>query len=267
MSAEHVFTIVAACFDGLPENVTLSALALSGQRVVRIVFVNERPRTVRLSLANRPGAILFPPCDALGEPCAPLISQIRRVAPSVRATVLLRSGLGARGVVEAVRAGAEVHSWSVAADLRRIVRTLSSGVTFDRTEVDVIATLIGDLTPRACCAALSTSAELAHCRLSVADLAEELHSSVGALSRTLREARWPSPSEVIDWGRLLRASIVRWREEGSMIALVDASGFADARALHRSATRLLGASHSHASALTPLYVATMLRRRLKSCRA
>jgi hypothetical protein len=83
------------------------------------------------------------------------------------------------------------------------------------------------------------------------------------LGRHSLKAGWPAPEELIEWGRLLRASLIEWREQSSLVALAHASGFTGPQALRRTADRLLGEKTALPVTLTPLGVSAALRRRLE----
>jgi AraC-like DNA-binding protein len=176
--------------------------------------------------------------------------------------VLVRSGTSLKGVPEAVRAGASVHQWSTPHDLAILVHSIGAALSHDQGDATVLEALVGDLHPRACADVLMKCVTLAHRHLDVVSLAIELRTSRRSLSRRLHAARWPAPAELIEWGRLIRASVVQWRGHGSAPALARAAGFATPASLRHAMRRRIGVEGIAILELTPLRVSAALRRRV-----
>jgi AraC-like DNA-binding protein len=192
-------------------------------------------------------------------PTAPLIARLRHEAPDISAAILVRGLAPARGLAEAMRAGAAVYHWSAAADLAGIVRDVLGARALASADSHVLDALFVDLYPPACVRVLTHCVVQAHSRLNVSDVAANFHISRRSLTRRLRDGGWPPPLEVIEWGRFLRASLMQWRGTSGNISLSRAAGFSSPSAMRQAMRRLLGTSP-----LTPLYVMTMLRRRLEA---
>lgn len=255
-------SVVAACFQGLAEYALLHRLG-SSPTGLTIVFVDDRIRLTRYAISRHPAVVVFPSLDRHGSSCAPLIARLRSELPDVMVVVLLQRGGAVKGVPEAIRAGAVVHQWSTAEELGSVVQSLRAGASSPPPEPAVLESLLGDLYPRLCVDVLMTCILRAHHHLDVALLAEELRVSRRSLSRWLSEAGWPSPAETIEWGRLLRASVLQWRDDGSVTSLAIASGFRTPEALRRAIRRRLSPGLQTTTTITPLRVATALRRRLQ----
>ena len=254
-------TIVAACFAGLPERLTLARALVPG---VRIVLHDDRIGLVHRLLALHAPVVLFPPLDAHGDDCAPLIERTIRELSDVKPAVLVGKGADGRGLTAAMRAGATLCTWSTEEDVVTALADLAGAPHTAPADRSFVMTLLGDLRPAACLDVLLACVEHSHASLTVDDLAPMFGMKRRALSRHMRVARWPAPSELIDWGRLLRASAVQWRDQGSLVSLARAAGARNPQALRRSASRLVGSRGTLRDILTPLGVATALRRRIKS---
>lgn len=257
-------TIIAASFRGLDVHGTLARLWASDSGDERILFVDDRVRLVRSVIATRPSLVLFPVQDVHGDLSGPLIARLRREAPDIASAVLIRYGEPAHGVLDAVRDGASICYWKGETDLVDSIRAFGALESSPRSDPTVIRALLVGLHPDHCVHVLAHCTEFAHRRLRVEDVAHEFRVSRRSLSRWMRLASWPVPAELIEWARLLRASVVQWRDESNVAALARASGFSDPASLRRAASLLLKSQLPMTHALTPLLVTTMLRRRLES---
>ncbi|MEP6618045.1 MAG: hypothetical protein ABJE47_01970 [bacterium] len=254
-------TIVAACFDGLAERSLLANAAIPG---VSVVMVDERVGLMQRLAGLRPRMVIFPAMDAHRDDCAPLVERVLRDAREILPVVLVRQGSDARGIAEAVRAGAMLCTWTSEQDIADALLQLTGTPRATRADRPALTALAGDLRPAACVEVLLVCAEQSHLRLSVVDLATLLGRSRRSLNRWMHLAHWPPPSELIEWGRLLRASTIQWRDEESLSTLATAAGYRNVVALQRSAHKLLGTDAAVNVSLTPLQVGTALRRRITS---
>lgn len=256
--------VFVACFTGLPEHATLSRLVRDLRPLHRWCLVEDRVDLMRLVLRVHPHAVLFPSFDSAGLPHTSIIERLRREAPDVAIAVLVRDGVTALGVTDALRAGAEVLAWGSPDELAaRVHAFLSAGGPLSPSP-EAITALCDGLVPDHCVRLLLHCVEHAHRQLSVEDIAADLNVSRRSLSRWLLRAQWPSPLELIEWGRLFRASLSQWMGRSGSESLVRASGFASTGAMLRTADRLLGEGSMTGGAVAPLYVTTMLRRRLEA---
>lgn len=226
-------------------------------------FVDDRVGLVQHVVSLRPLAVLLPPLDAAGSGSAPLIARLGIEAPDIRRAVLIRVGESAGGVIEAARAGAEIHEWATVADLTRIVTGFIDQTAGVPTDMAAIGALIADLHPNVCVMMLLHCVERAPRQLSVDDVAAAFNVSRRTLCRWMQSNGWPAPSELIEWGRLLAASVIHWRVPSSTTALAHAVGFSSPAALRRARARLMGPDSPVVRELVPLQVATMLRRRIE----
>jgi AraC-like DNA-binding protein len=225
-------------------------------------YVDDRARVVADAAAMRPVAVLLPARDRHGVTTAPLTTRLRAEVPDVRAITLWHPERDRDCLVETIRAGGEVVSIRSASDLADVVRGLRRSGALSGMEGEALRSLLADLNPPRLVDMLLSATHSAHRKLSVDDLAELVGVSRRTLARRASAASWPAPEELIDWGRLLRASLIQWREDRSVVALAHASGFASAQALHRAAERLLGYDLMLPGRLAPLGVSAALRRRL-----
>ena len=225
-------------------------------------YVDDRTRVVAEAVAMRPVAVMLPARDRHGMTTAPLVSRLRAELPDVRAITLWHAERDRDSLVESIRAGGEIVPIRTTADLAAVVRGLSRSGALSAVEAEAIRALLADLHPAWLVEILLAAVRSAHRGLSVDALAELVGVSRRTLARHANAAQWPAPEELIEWGRLLRASLIQWRGACSLVALAHASGFASAQALHRAAERLLGHDLSLPDALAPLGVSATLRRRL-----
>ena len=252
-------TVIAACFRERPELEWLERLAADG---VALTFVDSRLALVARVEELRPRIVVFPLRDAQGVPSAPLIGRLRVHAPDTRVLLLMAPGSSRSGLAEAIRAGGEPAAFECASELRAALSDTDHPGALSTRECEAIADLLAGLQPPALVESLLFCVVHAQRHLQVDDVATWRDISRRTLTRHARSASWPTPAEIIDWGRLLRASILQWRESSSLAALAHASGYHDAHALHRAATRLLTRTVSSARDLSPLRVSSDLRRRV-----
>lgn len=252
-------SVVAAFFTGL----RVRALLEKSQDVeARIQFVDERSSFAQLVASMRPHAVFLPPADANGVPSAPMIERLRLEVPDIHIVVLAHTSESSREIASAIRCGAQIAVLGEQRDLRAVFAGLGRSGHLAARERHAIRALVAELDPAALVDILLQCARHAHRAMSVSDLSHLIGIPRRTLSRRARSAGWPPPAELIEWGRLLRASVMQWRESSSLIALARASGFVTASSLTLAARRRLGLMDVSARDLSPLPVSTALRRRL-----
>ena len=225
-------------------------------------YVDDRTRIVAETVSLRPLAVLLPIRDAAGVTSAPLAARLAIEVPDVRVITLWHPERDRDQLVEVIRTGGELRSVASAQDLVDCVNGLHRTDALSVADADAVRALLVDLYPTRMVEILLTAVSSAHRALSADDLAQLVGVSRRTLSRNASETGWPTPEELIEWGRLLRASMTRWRESASLVALAHASGFTAPPALHSAAARLLDEDVVLPGALTPLGVSAALRRRL-----
>lgn len=225
-------------------------------------FVRDRTQLLAVAVTRRPIAVLLPVRDEAGTTCAPLATRLCAEAPDVRVITLWHPERDRAALAELIRAGSEPCTVTCADDVTRCIAGLRATGTLAAADVDALRSLLADLQPAWLVEILLAAVRWAHRGLSVGDFSRVVGYSRRTLGRQSVQAGWPGPEELIDWGRLLRASLVQWREQSSLIALAHASGFSGPQSLHRAADRLLGESTPLPTALTPLGVTAALRRRV-----
>jgi AraC-like DNA-binding protein len=255
--------VVVACMTGCPEERLFASIAPAA---VRLVFHADRGSLLALVHALRPCAALLPPRDAAGSECAPLIARIRLETPDVRTYVVLAADSFTNGLVEAVRAGGEIADLRDAAGASAFLDSLHDEGRLSVAERQAAGALLAGLGPPVLSAVLMPCVMRAYERLTATDLAAAFGMSRSALTRRARIEHWPPPAELIEWGRLIYASVLMWREAASVVTLAQASGFESADALRRATQRRLGLSTSVPQDLTPLRVSAALRRRIAGSR-
>ena len=231
---------------------------------VTLSYVDDRTRLLAATLALRPVAVLPPVRDADDVTCAPLVDRLAVEAPNIRVITLWQPDHDRDKLVDAIRAGSELFAVSAASDIVRCVTSLRATSTLASTELDAIRALLAGVEPPALVELLLAAVRSAHRGLTVGDFAELMGCSRRTLGRQCIQAGWPPPEELLDWGRLLRASLIQWRDQSTLVALAHAAGFTGPPALRRAVDRLLGDGDVLPAALTPLGVGAALRRRLTS---
>jgi hypothetical protein len=254
--------VMAACFGERPERAWLAELA-ANDSALSLIFVESRFALIRRARSLRPRVVLLPLRDAAGLPSAPLIARLRAKSPDFRVMLLLAPETSRVGLAEAIRAGGEVVVLGGMTELRAILLLTNRSEEPSAREHDAARALLGGLHSADLREILVFCVMRAHQRLSVGDVAMLRGLSVRALGRQARDARWPAPSELIGWGCLLRASLLQWRESSSRAVLANASGFSSARALQRTAERLLQRPVDDPRDLAPLLVSSRLQRRVQ----
>lgn len=225
-------------------------------------YVSDRTQLIAAAVARRPVAVLLPVRDAAGITCAPLAERLCAEAPDVRVITLWHPEHDRTWLAEVIRAGSEPCAASSATEVARCIASLRAAGTLSVTEVEALRSLIADVQPAWLVDILLAAVRSAHRGLTVGEFSRVVGYSRRTLGRHSIQAGWPAPEELIDWGRLLRASLIQWREQSSLVALAHASGFSGPQALHRAADHMLGEKTALPAALTPLGVTAALRRRL-----
>ena len=258
----HSISVLAACFAGLPEYSELTRLPRISGVALDIAFVDSRVAFMRRVSQLRPMVALLPLYDCSGLASAPLLARLRTEAPDVVPVVLARAGMSGNGIAEVVRTGAALFFWTSAERLVTDIHSLVGLAADQRSDSAAARSMMADLRPEHCVRVLIHCVENAHRHLSVEELAAGLGASRRSVSRWLRVGGWPSPAETIEWGRLLRASVLQWQESRSSVSLARASGFPTSQALQHATERLMGEHTYPSTALRPLSVMTKLRRRI-----
>lgn len=226
-------------------------------------FVDDRTELLAAAITLRPIAVLLPDRDATGMTCAPLAVRLSVEAPDVRVITLWHPDRQSIQLIEAIRAGSEPFPARSSADVARCIAGLRGAGTLTTSDMDALRSLLAEVQPEFLVELLLAAVRSAHRGLSVGDFSQLIGYSRRTLGRRSLQAGWPAPEELIEWGRLLRASLIQWREQSSLVALAHAAGFTGPQALRRTADRLLGEKTTLPIALTPLGVTAALRRRLE----
>jgi hypothetical protein len=229
---------------------------------VTLSYVDDRTRLLAATVALRPIAVLLPVRDADGVTCAPLAERLATEAPDIRVVTLWHPDRDRDQLVDAIRAGSELCAVSSAADIVHCVTSLRASGALASAELDAIRALLAGIEPSTLVELLLTAVRSAHRGLTVGGFAEMVGYSRRTLGRQCLQAGWPPPEELLDWARVLRASLIQWRDQSTLVALAHAAGFTGPPALRRAVDHLLGEAAVLPLALTPLAVSAALRRRL-----
>ena len=254
--------VMAACFGERPERAWLTELE-AHDSTLSLTFVDSRVSLLRRARSLRPRVVLLPLQDARGLPSAPLIARLRAKSPDIRVMLLLAPETSRVGLADAIRAGGEVVVLGGVTELRAVLLLTKHPEALSAREHEAARALLGALPSADLRETLVFCVMHAHRRLSVGDVARLRGLSARSFGRQARDARWPAPSELIGWGCLLRASLLQWRESSSLAVLSSASGFTSARALQRTAERLLQRPIDAPRDLAPLLVSSRLLRRVQ----
>jgi AraC-like DNA-binding protein len=254
--------VLAACLGNCPERALLAELEVRDSDIA-LTFVESRVALIRRARALRPRVVLLPLRDASGLPSAPLITRLREHAPNVRILLLMSPGSSQAGLAEAIRAGGEVVVVGREGELRSVLHRTDDAELLTTREYDATRALVDGLRPDDLRETLLLCVSEAHRGLSVGDVAASRGTSPRALGRQMRAAHCPTVPELIDWGRLLRASVLQWRESSGIAALAHTSGFASTRALQHAGERLLQRAIERPGDLSPLLVSSRLHRRVQ----
>jgi AraC-like DNA-binding protein len=255
-------SVIAACLGERPERAWLAELQ-AHDAALSLTFVDDRVALIRRARSLQPRVVLLPLRDAYGMSSVPLIARLRENVPSARVVVLLAPGTPRGGLAETIRVGGEIAILARQADLRSVLYRTNQAEGLSTRELEATRSLLGGLQPTELREVLVFCVMNAHRRLTVGEVAMRRGLSPRAFARQAEAAQWPSPSELIGWGGLLRASLMEWSESSRLPELARASGFASTRTLQRIAERLLQKPIACSSDLAPLLVSSRLIRRVQ----
>jgi AraC-like DNA-binding protein len=159
--------------------------------------------------------------------------------------------------------GARLLAWPTDAELQHAVDELLLPAPFDDADQRALDAMLDELAPPAMVGLVRHCTVLAHQRLSAIGLARALGVSQRTLSRMTYRAGWPPPSDLIVWGRVLRAIIMHWRGRDDAADVARLAGFRNAHALASALERCVG-SGATLEDLAPQRVSGALRRVLSA---
>ena len=249
------YVVMLACFGSAPVARTLR------DRVGRygtILHVDDR-RSIRRELgARQPAVVLFPLVDQRGMTTRPLVECALREAPDALTVVCVPPGTSTRGLADVIQLGARLLAWPTDAELQHAVDELLLPAPFEDADQRTLDAMLDELAPPAMVALVRHCTLFAHQRLSVTSLTRALGVSRRTLNRTTYRAGWPSPSDLIVWGRVLRAGIIHSRRGDDAADVARLAGFRNAQALASTLERYVGPSTT-LDDLTPLRINHVLR--------
>jgi len=229
--------VILACFGSAPAGRTLRETI---QRYGTILRLDDR-RSIRKEIsARQPSVVLFPLVDERGMTTQPLVECVRRDAPDALAVVCVPPGASTRGLADVLQLGAHVLAWPTDAALDHALDELLAPTPFDEADQQTLDTLLDELAPPSMVCLIRHCTICAHQKLSVAGLASAFGVSRRTLNRATHRAGWPSPSELIAWGRVLRASAIRRRGHDGVADVARLAGFRHSRALVSALERYVG---------------------------
>jgi AraC-like DNA-binding protein len=232
---EHV--VILACFGSAPVARTLRE---SVERYGTVLRVDDR-RSVRHQIgASRPALVLFPLVDQRGMSTRPLVECALRDAPDALTVVCVPPGASTRGLADVLQLGARLLAWTTDTALGDALDELLAPAPFDDADQQALDAMLDALVPPTMVDLVRHCTLFAHQRLSVGSLTRALGVSRRTLNRATLRAGWPPPSELIDWGRVLRASAIRCRGHDDAADVARLAGFRSSQALTSALERYVG---------------------------
>jgi AraC-like DNA-binding protein len=260
--------IVAGCFAGLREE-TLLESALD--RLGALRRIEDRRTLVRAVARQRPSLVMLPSVDTAGRSTAPIARRCADLAPGTAVVVLVATGNSRRSIARAGRTGATLLCVQHPTELRRAIADLLDRPCLTRRQIALVRRVLGVLGEPLLSTALLQVASHANRRITVDALARELAMSRRTLTRRLRAACLPPPSEVILWGRLLCIGIaVRMAaaQQATPAALTETAEFCGAPTFRRACSSLLLlGERADVATITVGSTLAALRKRLTALRA
>jgi AraC-like DNA-binding protein len=248
--------VVLACFGASPSTDALLGRVRLHASVVRI---DDRTHVSNELHSLRPAFVLFPLNDHGGVTTLPVVERVVGQAPDLAVIVCIAPGGSTHGLARALQLRTRLLAWTTEGELARGVDALFAAARFSADDAGALESVLSSVSPPSMVAPLVRCAALAHRRLKVGTLAQELGMSRRTLNRAAQRSGWLAPAELIAWGRLLRASTMRWRGEANVASVARLSGYTSADRLLLE-LRQLGGGGS-AEDLVPLRIAIALQRR------
>lgn len=256
--SDHV--VMLACFGSAP------VARMLRDRVGRygtVLHVDDR-RSIRKQLgARQPAVVLFPLVDQRGMSTRPLVECALREAPDALTVVCVPPGTSTRGLADVIQLGARLLAWPTDAELQHAVDELLLPAPFDDADRQALDAMLAELEPPAMVGIVRHCTLFAHQRLTVTSLTRALGVTRRTLNRATQRAGWPSPSDLIVWGRILRASVIRWRGRDEVADIARLAGFRSSQAL-ASALECCVGSGTMLDDLVPRRINDALRRALSA---
>jgi len=232
---DHV--VMLACFGTAPVVRTLRERV---RQYGTILVVDDR-RSIRKQLcACQPAVVLFPLVDQRGMTTRPLVECALREAPDALTVVCVPPGASTRGLADVIQLGARLLAWPTDAELQQAVDELLLPAPFDDDDQRAVDAMLHELAPAPMVSLVRHCTLFAHQRLSVTSLTRALGISRRTLNRATHRSGWPSPADLIGWGRVLRASAILWRGHEDVADVARLAGFRNSRALAAALERYVG---------------------------
>ena len=257
---DHV--VMLACFGTAPVVRTLRERV---RQYGTILVVDDR-RSIRKQLcACQPAVVFFPLVDQRGTTTRPLVECALRAAPDALTVVCVPPGTSTRGLADVIQLGAHLLAWPTDAELQHAVDELLLPAPFDDVDQRALDAMLDELVPPQMVSLVRHCTLFAHQRLSVTSLTRALGISRRTLNRATHRSGWPSPADLIGWGRVLRASAILWRGHEDVADVARLAGFRNSRALAAALERYVG-SGTTLDDLVPPRINQAIRRAISTGR-
>jgi AraC-like DNA-binding protein len=227
--------------------------------VAQVHRIDDRPALLGAVTALGAALVIAPALDLDDVPTAPLFGQLLKT--NVAVAVCIDPSGPACGLLAALRAGAELLDWSPVAIFQERIQALVDRGSMSIAEIRGLRHMLRDLDSDDLTVLLVRCTTSAHRRLTVSRLANELDISCRTLHRITSRAGWPAPTELIAWGRVLRACLSQWSGSRAASDLARVAGFRNTAGLRR-AMFVRFCICARLGEATPLRVGRALNRRL-----
>jgi AraC-like DNA-binding protein len=250
-------TIILACLE---PRIAGEILACPMSRLSRVICVDDRLAVVHEAMRVNVGLVVLPIFDRNGVPTSPLVARLHEMAIPV--AVCLPPQASSLGVADAIQSGAQILSLAKAQEIESRLRAILRHAGMSAEELLALEHILNALPHMELRRLLSECTTRAHERLSVSRLAAGLGISTRTLCRRTHKTGSPSPADIIAWGRVLRAALLRWAGTEAPSSVARASGFSSVYALRQALSARLRICDDIAD-LTPLRVSQALTRSLR----
>jgi hypothetical protein len=205
----------------------------------------DEPEQLKRRVSDRPHAIVLPLAAGADPAVAGIIEAVRDHWPQVPVVAWCDEGAQGGAVLSAARAGVEHFAFTGVDRVEDVLRTIIAAPD----ESSAQSAAVGPERVRDAIDAWPPLAQRMLDRLvfaeppitTVAELARSMQIAERTLDRRCQVRGWPSPSNLVAWGRLVRGALVVERT-GDMLRGADAAGYRGVRTFRRKLSAIAGGS-------------------------